>query len=145
MDRTSLSKEDRIFIEAFEACTIPLGDWSHRSHIRMAWIYLRLMRFEEAINAVRAGLQQFVRANAVPDSLERGYHETLTIAWMRLVASAVKHYGEPADSAAFCDAMPHLLCRTLTRVFYSKDRITTFEAKNRFVPPDLAALPEPID
>lgn len=141
MDRSGLSQADRDFIEAFESCTIPLPEWSHRSHIRMAWIYLRLLSFDAALDAVRAGLGRFARTHAVPDSLERGYHETMTVAWMRLIASAVHHGGLFADSSAFCDAMPHLLCPTLMRVFYTRDRLLTQDAKGRFVDPDLAALP----
>lgn len=142
MDRSNLSQDDCTFIEAFETCAIGLADWSHRSHIRMAWIYLRLLPFDAALDAVRAGLNRFVRANAVPDSLERGYHETLTIAWMRLVASAMRHHGESTDSSAFCDSMPHLLCPSLTRVFYTRGRIISIDAKMQFIPPDLAALPD---
>ncbi len=141
MNRAELSRDDLSFIEAFEAGTILPGDWSHRSHIRMAWIYLRVMPFDEALQTVRVGLRRFAQRHAIPDSLERGYHETLTVAWMRLMASGMTHHGGFADSSAFCEAMPHLLCRTLTRVFYSRDRIMTLDAKERFVPPDLAELP----
>lgn len=143
MNRTELSSDDLGFINAFESGSILPGDWSHRSHIRMAWIYLRVMPFEAAMQAVREGLRKFARIHAIPDSLERGYHETLTVAWMRLVASGMTHHGDFADSCAFCEAMPHLLCRTLTRVFYSRGRIMTLDAKARFVPPDLAELPAP--
>lgn len=143
MNRSCLSKEDLTFIEAFEACSIPLAEWSHRSHIRMAWIYLSLLPFDAALASVREGLRRFTTAHAVPDSLERGFHETLTIAWMRLVASGMSHHGVSTNSSTFCDNMPHLLCPTLTRVFYSTDRLMNQDAKQRFIPPDLAPLPEP--
>jgi len=141
MDRSVLSPSDSVFVQAFESCAIPLSEWSHRSHIRMAWIYLRLLPPAEAIAEVRTGLQRFVAAHAVPDSLERGYHETITVAWMRLVESAMTHHCQCDSSDAFCDAMPHLLCQTLLRVFYSRDRIRTPAAKAGFIPPDLAELP----
>jgi len=141
MDRSMLTAADRDFIEAFEACAIAAADWNHPCHIRMAWIYLRLMPLEEALVTIRAGLRRFAMALGVPDEIDRGYHETMTAAWIRLVASAMKHHGPGVDSETFCREMPHLLCRTLLRVFYSRERIRTFEAKAAFVPPDLAGLP----
>ena len=141
MDRSLLMPHDRAFIESFETCAIAAADWNHRCHIRMAWIYLRQMPLQEAMEVVRANIQRFGRANNVPDLLDRGYHETMTVAWMRLVASAMANYGACSDSDAFCEAMPHLLSRTLLRVFYSRDRIMTIDAKSGFVPPDLASLP----
>jgi hypothetical protein len=32
---------DRDFVAAFESCTLPGGEFHHRNHVRLAWIYLR--------------------------------------------------------------------------------------------------------
>lgn len=45
---------------------------------------------------------------------------------------------ESAD--AFCDHQPHLLQKSRLELFYSRQRLLTWEAKRTFVEPDLAPL-----
>lgn len=132
---------DAEFLEAFEACTIPHAAWTHRAHIRMAYLVLRREAFERAVDTVRAGIQKLNASQNTPEALDRGYHETLTCAWLRLVDSAIRHYGAGEDFEAFAAQHPHLLCRTQLRLFYTRDRIMSWEAKRAFVAPDLAPLP----
>ena len=70
--------------------------------------------------------------------LEKGYHETMTQAWVRLVHLTLSR-GEVAESAdAFCDQQPQLMQKTRLQLFYSRERLMTWEAKREFVEPDLA-------
>lgn len=132
---------DPEFLAAFEACTIPHEAWSHRAHIRMAYLVLRRDGLQKGLDAARAGIQKLNASQNTPEALDRGYHETITCAWMRLVDSAIRNYGPGEDFEAFAAQHPHLLCRTQLRLFYSRERIMSWEAKRGFVPPDLAALP----
>ena len=133
--------DDREFITSFEAGTIPRPGWDHRSHIRVAWIYLSAHGFEEALGKVREGIQKLNAVHRTPESLERGYHETVTRAWLTLVDATMRHHGAGASSSEFCDRHPHLLAPTLLRLFYTRERIVSEEAKRGFVPPDLASFP----
>lgn len=132
---------DAEFLAGFEACTIPHADWSHRAHIRMAYLVLRRDGLEKATDSVRTGIQKLNASQHTPEALDRGYHETLTQAWLRVVDSAMRSYGPGEDFEAFAAQHPHLLCKTLMRVFYSRERLMTWEAKRGFVEPDLAPLP----
>jgi hypothetical protein len=132
---------DAAFIASFEDCTHPLADWTHRSHIRMAWIYLSRYSFEEALGRIRTGLLQYAAAHGVPDAIDRGYHETLTVVWLRLVHVTMRHQPQAVDLTAFCLEQPHLLARTLLNLYYTRDRKTTADAKARFIAPDIAPLP----
>ena len=62
---------------------------------------------------------------------------TRTVAWTELVASA-------ADGCATSDELferhPELLRRDLLDDYYSPGRLTTDEARERFVEPDLAPI-----
>ena len=169
-----LTPADAAFIAAFERATVPKDQWTHRAHIRMAWIVLAQAGFPmgppanaaastttaappatttpvapapppaalvPVLDRVRAGLRRLVQTFGVPDAIDRGYHETMTVAWLRLVAVTLRAQPAQPDSEAFCDAQPHLLCRTTLRLYYSPGRILTAEAKARFVEPDLAPLP----
>ena len=128
---------DEEFLAAFEACT--LDEFHHRDHIKVAYIYLRRHPLDEAIAKVRSGLQGLAVAWAAPvDDLEKGYHETMTQAWVRVVYLALSSSGAAQSADAFCDQQPKLMQKTLLDSFYSRARLITWEAKRGFVEPDLA-------
>lgn len=130
----------------FERGDIPLDQWNHRAHVTIAYLYLRSRPFDAAVAAMRTGIQAYNRAKGLepdPPELERGYHETLTLGWMRVLHTTMTVHGPESDAAAFLDKHPYLLNRTLLRLFYSRPRIVSWEAKRHFVEPDLAPLPWP--
>src|SRR5690348_15278697 len=89
---------DVVFLKAFEDCTLPSEEWKHRAHLKVAYLYLRAFPFEEALTKARQNIQRYNAATNTPENLERGYHETITVAWMRLVHHALSQAG-PAPSA----------------------------------------------
>jgi|ERR1041385_6433418 hypothetical protein len=134
-------KSDQEFIAQFEARAFPLEKWHHREHIRIAYLYLCRYGFEEAVERIRSGIQALNASHKVPDALDRGYHETMTQAWMRLVHCTLQEFGPKESADAFLDEHTHLLSKRALRFFYSRARIMSPEAKHGFVEPDLAALP----
>jgi len=132
---------DEEFLAAFEACT--LKEFHHRDHIKIAYLYLRRDPLDEAITKVRAGLQAMAIAWKAPvGELEKGYHETMTQAWVRVVHGTLADC-EPAESAdIFCDRQPQLMQKTRLELFYSRERLMTWEAKRAWVEPDLAQFHE---
>lgn len=134
-------EDDAAFIDAFEKLTLPFAEWCHAAHIRMAWIYLTRHGFDGALARARRGIQAYNKANHVVDAPLSGYHETITQAWLRVVGATMRGQDPCATSMEFLDAQPHLRVRTLLRVFYSKARILSPDAKSTFVRPDLTALP----
>lgn len=133
--------DDRAFLAEFEAAAISRDRWTHRAHIRMAFLYLRELPFDEALTRIRSGIQTLNRANQVPETPTSGYHETVTVGWARLVASTLRVHGPTSDFDAFAEANPHLLTKTLLRLYYSPQQMRTPAAKTSFVAPDLAPLP----
>ena len=128
---------DDEFLAAFEACT--LKEFHHRDHVKVAYLYLRRHPLDDAIAKVRTGLQALAVAWGAPvDDLERGYHETMTQAWVRLVHLALRDGGVSESADAFCDQQPNLMQKTYLQSFYSRERLTTWEAKRGFVEPDRA-------
>ena len=132
---------DTSFIEAFESRTLPFAEWVHSAHIRMAWIYLTRHGFDGALTRAREGIKAYNQANKVVDAPLSGYHETITQAWLRVVNATIRGQDPCATSMEFLEAQPHLRARTLLRVFYSKTRMLSPQAKTEFLPSDLAALP----
>jgi hypothetical protein len=134
---------DADLINRFESQAISRSDWTHRLHVRMAYLYLRVHPFEEALIRIRTGIQKLNAANQVPEGPQGGYNETLTVAWAHLIHTLIIEQGPAATSDEFVDAQPLLLCSQLLRLFYSRAIWTEQDCKTRFVPPDLAPLPRP--
>jgi len=133
--------DDAAFVRRFEACEIPLEEWNHKAHLRVAWTYLRRFGLEGAIERMRLGVPRFNASKGIPDGLDQGYHDTLTVAWLRIVHAMMEAHGPEADATAFLERHTQLHSKALLRLYYTRDRILTWEAKGRFVEPDLAPLP----
>jgi ribosomal protein S18 acetylase RimI-like enzyme len=133
--------DDEALLRKFEAQAIPLTQWNHRAHLRIAWSYLTRYPWEEAVRRMREGVKAFNAANGIGDELTMGYHETLTVAWLRIIAGTIRRYGARESSEEFLDEQTWLTQKRLLRAYYSKERLVTWKAKAGFVAPDLAPLP----
>jgi hypothetical protein len=144
---------DDEFLAAFEECTLERKEWTHAAHVRMAWLYLTRLPFEVAIERVRGGIQKLnatfvarLQASGVVPAKEPdtrgldGYHETVTVAFVTVIASRIRS-GE--DFGAFRDRNPDLFDRTFPALLkhYTPERLYSPLAKAEFVEPDLEPLP----
>ncbi|MDB6125469.1 MAG: pta [Pedosphaera sp.] len=91
---------------------------------------------------MRSGLKALNMVHQVPEALDRGYHETLTMAWMHLVHCTLCEFGPGETADVFMDKQAQLLSKRALLLFYSRDRIMSLEAKHGFVEPDLTPLPQ---
>lgn len=126
---------DDEFLQAFEDGTLPKDDFTHGAHVRLAWICLRRFGFEAGSERVVRGIRAFASLHGATGL----YHETVTRAWLALVAAA--DAGAPSF-AEFLAASPHLRGRALDR-HYTPGTLDSDEARVRFVAPDRGPLPPP--
>lgn len=131
---------DRDLIEAFGRCAIPHGQWDHRAHLRVAYLYAKREPLGCALERFRTNLKKLNASHGVVDTATRGYHETITVAWMRVIAGLIREQGEYADSQAFLAANPNLLDKRFLQRFYSEGRLLSPEAKAGFIEPDREEL-----
>lgn len=134
---------DEIFLKAFEDCTLPFDQWKHRAHLKVAYLYLLRWPFAEALARVRASIKRYNAATNTPETLERGYHETVTVAWLRLVHFTLCQYGPAGGAEEFLESQEQLLNRKALRFYYSRELLISWKAKAEFVAPDLAPFPVP--
>jgi len=135
---------DEEHLQRFEDQSLPLDLWNHRAHLKVAYLYLTRFPFEEALQKLRTGIRAFNAAHGIADSPTSGYHETVTCAWGQLVYTTLCQFGPAASADAFFDAQTQLNEKRTLLLFYSRDRIMSYEAKASFITPDLAPLPQPI-
>ena len=138
-----MNPRDADFIAQFESQRWPLDQWHHSSHVRLAYLCLTTHPFEQAAERVRNGIRRYNAAHGITDTPTTGYHETMTVAWLRLVEMVLQEYGEAEDAQGFLEAHPELLQKEALRLFYSRNCMMSPEAKRSFVEPDLTPLPRP--
>lgn len=99
---------DDVFLQQFESRTLPFAQWTHRAHLKIAYLYLTRMNFEAAAQKVCDGIRAYNTANNVLESPTRGYHQTTTMAWLHIIAAMLAEYGPAATTDEFIDAQPQL-------------------------------------
>lgn len=128
----TLHLDDRAFLAAFAAASLANESFRHADHIRLARLFLR-MHGEHAADRICGAILRFARAKGG----ESKYHETVTRAWMRLVAAAA-----PASTfEGFAAANPDLFDKDALHRYYSRERLAADEARIGWTPPDLRPLP----
>jgi hypothetical protein len=125
---------------AFAAGTLPAATWTHRAHLRVAWMFLQRYSLDEAHLLLRVGIIRLNAAHGLVETPARGYHETLTRLWLSLVAAAMRATDAPG-SDAFVDACASTLGKDAALRHYSRERLTSVRARAIFVEPDVLPLP----
>jgi hypothetical protein len=138
---SNLDANDDAFLAQFETKQLPFSDWHHRAHLKVAYLYLTRFDFDTACRKTRDGIRAYNAVNNVPNTPTSGYHETMTVAWLHVMAAMIAEYGQASSADEFLDSQPQLGQKKILRLFYSKARFMSAEAKERFMEPDLAPLP----
>jgi hypothetical protein len=124
---------DLDFAQAFERFEIPNEGFHHHDHIRLAWIYLKLHGPREGSLRISAAIRKFAAHHGKTEK----YHETVTAAWMLLVAQA-------AHCSSFTEVItefPQFLDKAFLAEFYSSELLQSEAARQTFVDPDKKPLP----
>lgn len=132
-----LSNDDREFRMAFEAGAFAPADFSHRAHIRLAYVYLAETDVNLALERMRFALVTFLSHHGIPASK---YHETLTRAWI-LAVDHFMHKASATSADDFIDRNPMMLDTKIMLTHYSAERLFSDAARAGFVEPDLDPIP----
>jgi hypothetical protein len=131
---------DDAFLDAFERCQLSREAWTHAAHVRMAWLHLRREPLDRVIPAVRDRISRLNRALGTPPD---AYHETITVAYLRLIDARMAREPGVDTFAEFSARNPDLLDRSLAAllIHYRRETLLGPEARAAFVEPDLSPLP----
>ena len=128
-------------VKAFEAADIPREAWTHREHLALTAWYV-LQNPLNATDRMRRGIQRLNAANGIETTLTGGYHETLTVSWVRLI----RHHISELDGLPPIDRVNAVLeafaDKTQMLRYYSRELILAPKARFGWVEPDLQPLPE---
>ncbi len=135
---TALDDDDAAFLARFEGAGFGAHEFPHRAHLRTAWLYVRRDGPEAAAEAVVAGIRRVAAAHGHPER----YHDTITRAWVRVVALAAVRTGASTFDGLLA-AHPELLDKRLLLRHYSAGVLGSPAARAGWVPPDLHPIPGP--
>ncbi len=134
-----METDDAIFLAAFASCQLPRSEWTHRAHLRMAYLYLReYPDVDRLLPTVRRRIRTYNESNRN----RTGYHETITVAFLRLVADRLRRGAFP-DFATFEQENSDLFAfggEVISR-HYERGTLFSPEARAGFVAPDRDPLP----
>ena len=108
------------------------SEFPHRDHVRIAFEMLQRHDFPETV----LHFSRTLRAMAEKAGRPEAFHQTITIAFLSLIAERMAGAGA-SDFAAFARANPDLLEKTLLTRWYSAPRLASAVARRTFL------LPEP--
>lgn len=131
-------------VASFADGTIPFETWRHhRTHLIVALWHVHQYPAPEALDRMRAGILGILAANGIRTTPDNGYHETITAAWLRLLAGFLAK-APPAPLPALAeDAVAAFADQEILLRHYSRERILSPEARAAWVEPDIEALPVP--
>ncbi len=122
-------------VRLFESCELPYERWTHRAHIAVAAVYLNRFSLDEGTTRARHFINQYNVARGDPS----GYHETITVLFMRLVEREMR-IAPTADLATFVNDLAGRFPLGWLLRYYSPELLWSAEARADFIPPDLRRL-----
>ncbi len=145
LTRGFTSDEDlAALVRAFETCEISREAWDHAGHIAVALVYATEFGEDAGTERMRDALLHFAKVNNIVPSPGRGYHETLTRFWMRMVSVVASELDSSLPLHARANAaIERLADKNIAKLYYSPELLASDEARNGFALPDLADLPTP--
>ncbi len=128
-------------VDSFERCIVPREEWNHRAHLVYALVMLLRHGPADGAREIREGILRYNRAQQIEQTLTGGYHESLTHFYICLV----QRYVEECDaSRALHELADELWDRfgdhELPYRYYSRERLSSWEARIAWVEPDLRPL-----
>ncbi len=127
----------------FRRRTLPKSSWTHAAHLAVGLWHVRRYGPERALPLLRARIRRLNDAHGTPNSETQGYHETITRAYVGLIAALL---GALPPGTPVIDCVRSLFASPVSAkdallMYYSKDRLMSVEARRQWIEPDRRPLP----
>jgi len=133
--------EIECLVRNFESCLLPRDQWTHAAHLTVALWYLLRHSWPEAVRLMRERIKRYNEAKGIIETPESGYHETITLFWLRMVRRFVETPSRECSLVALANGLIERYGnRSLPLEFYTRERLMSREARTGWVEPDLEPL-----
>ena len=132
------------FLAAFEGGTLPKVRWTHAAHLLTGACYVHGLGVDTAMDKMRLCVKCYNVAVGGENTETSGYHETITIAWIKLLGRLLREAQASgpitrAEFAALAVAR-YEADRSHLQQYYDFDLVGSIEARRTWVAPTLASL-----
>ena len=128
-------------VRRFEDCTLPRDEWTHAAHLTVALWHLLQFDWPEAVARVRRCIKRYNAAHGIRPTPTGGYHETLTLFWLRTVRAFLEaERNEARTLVRLANELVASADRSLPLAHYTRERLFSPEARAGWVEPDLKPL-----
>jgi hypothetical protein len=126
----------------FQSRTLPKAEWTHQAHLIVGAWQVHRFGLPEAINRLRDGIRRLNESHGTVNSATSGYHETVTVAYARVLAAFL---AECQQTESFADCVNRLLAgpladKNLLLRFYSRELLFSQRARAEWVEPDIGPI-----
>lgn len=132
----------RQLVAGFENQSLPATAWTHEAHLSVGLWYILEYGLDVALCRIRPGIIAYNRASGGENTPDGGYHETLTIFWMRILHQFVQEQGRIGRYEVIRESLfnsPYA-DKGLPLQYYSRGRLYSACARGQWMAPDLKAL-----
>jgi hypothetical protein len=129
------------FIAAFEGCSLPKERWTHGAHLLTGACYVHGLGEAAALERMRVCVRRFNESVGGKNTETSGYHETITVGWIKLLGGLLREVG-PMERAAFAALAVARFegQRDIFSRYYDFDLVGSTDARLRWVAPNLRAF-----
>jgi hypothetical protein len=129
----------RLFLDR----SLPKPAWTHVAHLRVGLWHVRRFGADLAVDLLRERISRYNEAVGTANTSTCGYHETLTVFYVKVIDAFVSAAASPGQEA---DTLERRLLeavgdRELPLRYYSRECLFSTEARRQWVAPDLQPLP----
>ena len=129
-------------VKAFEERTLPREGWTHHAQLAVATFYCNTLPFSMARNVMRDGIHWLNDIHGTPNSDDSGYHETLTLFWLKRIWNFIDSRTGHTDLFSLVnDTIANFGDQELPLTYYSRELLFSVEARREYYPPDLRLTP----
>lgn len=140
IDAVKFRTAEEIFslLRRFDDCTLPRAEWTHGAHLTVALWNLLEFDWPEAAERVRRGIKRYNAAHGIRTTPTGGYHETLTLFWLRAVRAFLEDgRNEGRSLVSLANELVATADSQLPLRHYTRARLFSTEARASWVEPDL--------
>jgi hypothetical protein len=126
----------------FVACTLPSEAWTHHAHLTVGLWHVERYGADGALSRLRDGIRRLNDSHGTANSATSGYHETVTRAFVALLAQFNERCPIEMSLAERSAALvaSGLADKRVLLYFYSSETLHSSRARARWIEPDLAPL-----
>jgi hypothetical protein len=127
-----------LLVESFEKRVLPKEEWTHRTHLIIGLVYCCLCPLDRARVLMGNGIFWLNVAHGTPNNESSGYHETLTVFWLKLIYRFLELRSPSEDLATLAkDLTADFNNPRLPLKYYTPAVLFSPYARETYVHPDL--------